>query len=227
MARLRKASRLWQNADSRAAANTVMIGDDGVEWRIDPPVLFGRRAPLEVELGAGRGDFLMERAAANPDRDFIAVELATTVARLMAVRAGRRELANLRVACADVRTLVNLLIPDGAVSAYHVYFPDPWPKARHQKHRMFSPALVAGIIRTLSDGGVVHVASDVRAWADEMFAMMMDGGFVATTGRLVATAGADRSGFGRKYRAAGRPFFGLSFIRNDSASLHDSDVYER
>src|SRR5271170_2375717 len=164
MARMRKAGRMWQNAEARAAAYTVMIGDgvgDGGAWRIDPPVLFGRRAPLEVELGAGRGDFLIERAAANPDRDFIAVELATTVARLMAVRAGRRELANLRVACGDVRTIVNLLIPDGAVSAYHIYFPDPWPKARHHKHRMFSPALVAGIIRTLEDGGRVHVASDV------------------------------------------------------------------
>jgi len=204
-----------------------MIGDDGVQWRIDPPVLFGRRAPLEVELGAGRGDFLIERAAANPERDFIAVELATTVARMMAVRAGRRELTNLRVACADVRTLVNLLIPDSAVSAYHVYFPDPWPKARHQKHRMFSPTLVTGISRTLADGGVVHVASDVREWADEMFAMLIDGGFVAAAGGLTATAGADRSGFGRKYRAAGRPFFGLSFIRPGAADMQADDVYER
>jgi len=183
--------------------------------------------PQDKAAEADRGHayaYVSDRATRMAFTRMKAVELATTVARLMAVRAGRRELANLRVACGDVRTIVNLLIPDGAVSAYHIYFPDPWPKARHHKHRMFSPALVAGIIRTLEDGGRVHVASDVREWADEMFAMLYDGDFVAT---VEPTAGADRSGFGRKYRAAGRPFFGLSFIRNGAANMHADDVYER
>lgn len=200
-----------------------MVGDDNVVCRIDPPSLFGRDAPLEVELGAGRGDFLIDRAAANPDRNFLAVELAVTVARLMAVRAGRRKLANLKVACCDARTLVNLLMPDHAVSVYHVYFPDPWPKLRHQKHRMFSPVMVNAIARTLTDSGLVHVVSDVKEWAEEMFSMLREGGFVAIS---KSTPGADRTGFGRKYNASGRPFSGTTFIRTAAGSTTGPDEWE-
>jgi len=211
MARLRKAARVWRNPGARAAAESVMVATDGAAFALDLAALFGRSAPLEIEVGAGRGDFLIERAAACPERDFLAVELAASVARLMAARAGRRALRNLRVLVADARTIVNLMLPAASVAAYHIYFPDPWPKARHGKHRMLSPATVAGLARTLAPGGRIHVASDVEEWAAAIFAMLGAGGLVAAGGEA---AGARFTGFARKYIEAGKPIHAASFRRS-------------
>jgi tRNA (guanine-N7-)-methyltransferase len=211
MARLRKAARVWRDARTRAAAEGVMVATDVGAFQLDLAALFGRRAPLEVELGAGRGDFIIERAANAPERDFLAIELAASVARLMAARAGRRGLRNLRVLVADARTIVNLMLPAASVAAYHIYFPDPWPKARHEKHRMLTPAVVAGLVRTLAPGGLIHVASDVEQWADAMFAMLAAGGLVAAGEQ---PAGARFTGFARKYIGAGKPIHAATFRRS-------------
>src|SRR5208337_5537567 len=138
MARLRKATRIWRNPAAQTLAHRVTIADQGAVFAVDPAKLFQRGAPLEVECGAGKGDFIIERAASMPERNFLAVELANSVARILAVRVGRSELPNLRVLRADARTLVNLLLPNHSVAAYHIYFPDPWPKERHVKHRLFT-----------------------------------------------------------------------------------------
>ncbi|HYK65028.1 MAG TPA: methyltransferase domain-containing protein, partial [Patescibacteria group bacterium] len=179
-------------------------------FTIDTPAMFGRRAPVEIELGAGKGEFVIERAAQFPDRDFIAVELSATITRVLAVRCGRAGLDNLRVVQMDARTLVNLMLPDAVVSAYHIYYPDPWPKERHLKHRLFTPTLAASLYRTLEPGAIAYVATDVRGYAAEIFPVMLAAGFV----RAVEPApGAERTGFARKYVAAGKPVFSASFRR--------------
>ena len=209
MARLRKAARIWGNPQSRAAAARVLYAPDRI-FTIDTPAMFGRRAPVEIELGAGKGEFVIERAAQFPDRDFIAVELSATITRVLAVRCGRAGLDNLRVVQMDARTLVNLMLPDAVVSAYHIYYPDPWPKERHLKHRLFTPTLAASLYRTLEPGAIAYVATDVRGYAAEIFPVMLAAGFV----RAVEPApGAERTGFARKYVAAGKPVFSASFRR--------------
>jgi tRNA (guanine-N7-)-methyltransferase len=201
MARLRKAARIWRHPAAQTAARRVMISQDGPVFTIEPAKLFPRIAPLEVECGAGKGDFIIERAASMPDRDFLAVELAGSVARMLAVRAGRIELNNLIVLRADARTLVNLLMPDRSAAAYHIYFPDPWPKKRQAKHRLFTPWFVANLRRALAPEGRVFVATDVRDYAGEIFAMLELAGFARLDEPV---PGAHRSGFGRKYAEAGR-----------------------
>jgi tRNA (guanine-N7-)-methyltransferase len=117
----------------------------------------------------------------------------------------------------DARTLVNLMLPDASVSAYHIYYPDPWPKERHVKHRLFTPTLVASLFRTVEPGATAYVATDVRDYAGEIFPMMEAAGFI----RAVEVApGADRTGFARKYVAAGKAAFSASFRkpRNSVAS---------
>src|SRR5579863_1227741 len=210
MARLRKAGRVLRDEGARLAAARVMAPNDGSYFTIDPAILFGRDAPLEVELGAGRGDFIVARAAALPQRNFLAVERAATVARLMAARAGRRELPNLRVAVMDARTLVNLMLAERSVSAYHIYFPDPWPKERHVKHRLFTPHFVASLKRTLAPHAALFVASDVGVYAEAIFAMIEREGL-----RPDATSvpGACTTGFARKFIAAGRPVYARAFVR--------------
>jgi tRNA (guanine-N7-)-methyltransferase len=210
MARLRKTARLWSKPKSREEAGRAWIESDPRLFAIYPPAIFGRSAPLEIEIGAGKGEFIIESAREFPARDFLAVELSATVARILAVRCGRAGLANLRVARMDARTLVNLMLPEASVAAFHIYFPDPWPKERHIKHRLFTPRFAAGIMRTLEPDGIVSIATDVQGYAAAIFPMMEAAGLA----RINAGApGAARTGFARKYAAAGKRVFAASFRR--------------
>jgi tRNA (guanine-N7-)-methyltransferase len=208
MARLRKAARIWGNPKSREIGERVLFTADDHLFTIDPPQIFGRRAPIEIEIGAGKGEFIIERAAEFPDRDFIAVELSSTITRVLAVRCGRAGLDNLRVVRMDARTLVNLMLADASVSAFHIYYPDPWPKERHVKHRLFTPTLVASLFRTVEPGAIAYVATDVRDYSAEIFPMMLAAGFVRA---VEAAPGAERTGFARKYVAAGKPVYSAAF----------------
>jgi tRNA (guanine-N(7)-)-methyltransferase len=210
MSRLRKASRVWHD-DAREEASRAMISQNVDYFTIEPDPIFGRCAPLEIEIGAGRGDFMLEYAAANPGTNFLAIELSGTVGQLLAMRVGRAELPNVRVAKMDARTLVNLMLPDASVSAFHIYYPDPWPKERHIKHRMVTPFFVGNVARTLTRDGTVYAASDVKEWAEEIFAMLEEGGFRRIDKE---PPGAKRSAFGRKYMAQGKPVYFASFIKN-------------
>ena len=127
---------------------------------------------------------------------------------MLALRAARRGLDNLRVARMDARTLVNLMLPAASLSACHVYFPDPWLTLSQQKHRMFSAGFAERLKRVLAPGAIVHVATDVEPYAMEMFAMLAGAGFR----RVEVTApGARASGFGLKYLAQGKAVFSASF----------------
>jgi tRNA (guanine-N7-)-methyltransferase len=209
MSRLRKASRVWRTPDALAAAARVLLTQDAPAFNVDPAAIFARPAPLEIELGAGKGEFIIEYAAAHPEHNFLAVELSGTVSQLLAVRCGRAELANLRVARMDARTLVNLMLPDRCVAAYHIYFPDPWPKERHLKHRLVNPFFVRNLARTLEPAGTVCVASDVSRWASEIFVMLEAGGFKRVGAE---TPGSSRTGFARRYQQEGKPVFSGTFV---------------
>jgi tRNA (guanine-N7-)-methyltransferase len=126
------------------------------------------------------------------------------------VRCGRAGLDNLRVVRMDARTLVNLMLPDASVAAFHIYYPDPWPKERHIKHRLFTPTLAASLFRTVEPGAITYVATDVREYAGEIFPMMLAAGFIRA---VEAAPGAERTGFARKYVAAGKPVYSASFRR--------------
>ncbi len=183
---------------------------DGL-FAIDPEVIFARAAPLEIELGAGRGDFIVARAAEFPERNFIAVELSGVVSRMLAVRCGAAGLANLRVARMDARPLVNLMLAPRSVSAYHIYFPDPWPKERHHKHRLFTPRMAAGLARTLAADGILYVATDVADYAAQIFPMLEAAGFARSETRA---PGAQATAFARKFIAIGKPVFSATFLHS-------------
>jgi len=218
MSRLRKASRLWRDPARVAAARRVFVPQDEAVFEMDPGVIFARQAPVEIEIGAGRGDFIIARAAAFPNRNFLAVELPGTVAQMLAARCGRAELNNLRVIRMDARSMVNLFIPDQSVAAYHIYFPDPWPKDRHAKHRLFNPDFVRNLARTLKSDATVAIASDVREWADRMFTAMERDGFRRTKD---SAPGAAMTGFGRKYITEGRPIYSAVYELRRSNSQAD------
>lgn len=212
MPRTRKNARLWTDIGTIEAARRVIVPKDSPLFSIDPDEIFPKAAPLEVEIGAGRGDFIIGRAEANPSRNFLAVERPGSKGQLLAIECGRVATENLKVAKMDARTLVCLMLPDSSVAAYHVYFPDPWPKRTQAKHRLFGPHFVQGIARTLAPDGIVYVATDLGWWAREMFDRLEAGGFT----RVAAKApGATLTGFARKYTAQGKEVFSGAFERPD------------
>jgi tRNA (guanine-N7-)-methyltransferase len=114
-----------------------------------------------VEIGCGRGGFLVAAARAAPSRNFMGLERSqglVTAARA-AVTAAR--VGNARVLCCDARCVITFLVADASVAAYHLYFPDPWWKRRHHKRRLLTPSFCAALARTLAPGGLLHLASDV------------------------------------------------------------------
>jgi len=207
MARLRKTGKTWRRADADGGCCVIIARAH--YFSIEPYSLFGREAPLEVEIGAGRGDFIIGRAAAMPERNFLAAELSLPLVQLLAGRAVHAGLRNLRIVRMDARPLVNLFLPCGCVSAYHVYFPDPWPKARHAKHRLFTPWFVANLRRTMSAGAALYVATDVRDYADSIFSMVNAQSLHPTS----ELAGFDATGFARKFIAEGRIVYSRTFVK--------------
>lgn len=220
MARVRKSLRLLSNsAHLQALALAENKLEEGGVCAFDAKRLFGRDAPLEVEIGAGKGDFIVERARATPGHDFLAIELAASTYRWLATRCLCAGLANLRAVRADARSVVNLMLPAAGVEAFHIYFPDPWPKNRHSKHRLFSPAFAVAIARALRPGGALHLATDVRNYFHGIAEMMAAEGLTNGTGAAPEPA----THFGRKWRAAGRPIYAAMFVRPASSPEPPAD----
>jgi tRNA (guanine-N7-)-methyltransferase len=207
MARIRKAGRLWRE-DALATAAAVMVGCDGPVFNLEPNALFSRTAPLELEIGAGRGEFIIERAGALPDRNFLAVELSAKIAQLLAMRAARSGVPNLRVVRMDARTLVHMMLPDRSLAACHIYFPDPWPKMKHAKHRLFSAEFITALGRKLAPGAPLFIATDVKAYAEKIFAMAASAGMRPMD---IPVPGADGTGFARKFLAAGIAIYARAY----------------
>ena len=201
-----------RHADAHAAlwprfGVTVVDGDRAP---LDLPQLFGRRAPVVLEIGFGMGDATAAMAAAAPERDFLGVEVHTPgIGNLLAL-AGELRLTNLRVAQGDALQLVHRIAP-GALDAVHVFFPDPWPKARHHKRRLIQSANVALLRERLSPGGVLHCATD---WPEYAVAMTetLDGD--PGLRRLPAGRGErPETKFERRGSLAGRPIADLRYAR--------------
>jgi tRNA (guanine-N7-)-methyltransferase len=109
----------------------------------------------------------------------------------------------------DARTLVNLMLPDASVDAFHIYFPDPWPKERHIKHRLFTKWFAASLKRKLRPHAPLFVATDVVEYAQTIFAILAECGFVRTE---LAVPGAETTGFAQRFRAAGKPIHAGAFV---------------
>ena len=124
--------------------------------------LFGREAPLEVEVGSGKGLFLESAATATPSHNFLGVEIATKYARFAAARLAKRGLPNAVMLHGDAQRLFAELLPDASLAAVHVYFPDPWWKKRHEKRRVMNERFVRQAEQKLVAGGALHYWTDVE-----------------------------------------------------------------
>ncbi len=126
--------------------------------------LFGRDAPLEVEIGSGKGLFITQAAAANPKFNFLGIELAVRYAQLCAAKIIKSKLTNAWMIQGKAEQIFAEYLPEVSVRAVHVYFPDPWWKKRHRKRRVMSEQFVKAIERVLEPGGVLHFWTDVEEY---------------------------------------------------------------
>lgn len=152
-----------------------MHGEDlplTADGALDLVRLFGRDTPVVVEIGSGMGDAVAAMAAADPDRGYLAVEAHLPGVAALLLRIEELGLTNVRVAYGDAIELLDRHVTEEALDAIHVFFPDPWPKARHHKRRLIQPERVALLRTRLRVGGVLHCATDWVPYAEHMLEVL-------------------------------------------------------
>lgn len=188
----------------------------------DPRAAFRSHAPVELEIGSGKGLFLAAASAARPDTNFLGVEISAGYARLCAGRLAAARATNARIVHGDGTFLVRSLLPDASLAAIHVYFPDPWWKARHRKRRVLSDTFLEHAARILVASGSLHVWTDVEEYFRETLTLAAATGlFSAPVEEPPRPAAHDldyRTHFERRTRLAGQPVWRARLDRNDAAS---------
>lgn len=182
---------------------------------VEPPIcweaVFGNTHPIEVEIGSGRGRFLYEAASRLPGTNFLGIEhwkkrWVYTLGRLT-----KHGLTNARIVGLNAIDFVETMVAPESVHAFHIYFPDPWPKRRHQKRRIFSPNFIDVLALRLLQGGHIHVATDYQEYAEHI-QPMLDG--CQRLERIVpAPEPIARTSFEIKYLQEGRTIYRYTYRR--------------
>jgi tRNA (guanine-N7-)-methyltransferase len=183
---------------------------------LDLASLFGRRAPVVLEIGSGMGDATAEMAAADPGRDYLAVEVHTAGVADLLVRIEAERLTNVRVAVGDAVHLVAFQLAPASLAAVHVFFPDPWPKSRHHKRRLIRPDRVALLRAALVPGGALHCTTDAPDYAQAMLEALRGDPQLSTVYSDFAPRPSWRpvTLYEQRALAAGRTVFELEFRRD-------------
>jgi len=181
--------------------------------------LFGRAGKVEIEIGTGKGRFILREAEQRPETDFLGLEWSVKHLRIARDRAARRGLGNVRFYRADARHVISDLMSDASVYRVHVYCPDPWPKKRHHKRRLFTPETARHLERILEVGGYLNVSTDVR----DYFVAMVDTigrhtGLLPAADPLYPHESASLTHYEAKYRAAGSVIHRITWRRDRNGS---------
>ncbi len=178
--------------------------------------VFGRTAHRVLEIGFGDGAALLSMAQAQPDSDFIGIEVHRPgIGRLLRHLAEQR-LTNVRVVCGDAVPFVQQRLAAASLDRINLFFPDPWPKKRHHKRRLIQPALVTSLAQRLQPGGVLHLATDWLPYAEWMLAVLSaEAQLVNQTSGYAPSPAAGRplTKFERRGQRLGHPVRDLLFQR--------------
>jgi tRNA (guanine-N7-)-methyltransferase len=181
---------------------------------LDLSELFGREAATDVEIGSGKGRFLNLVAAAHPERNLLAVERANKYYKLCCSRAAKRGLENIRLIRTTAEDLLLRLLSPGSVATFYVLFPDPWPKKRHHKRRLFKPEIVEAMTAALQPHGRLLVKSDHPVYAEVIDQTLSSATDLTAIDTGEAFTGLPLSGFETKYLEQRRPIFSFAYRRN-------------
>lgn len=183
---------------------------------IDVKALFGNDHPLELEIGVGKGTFLVEQAHDRPHINFLGIERARRYWMYTSDRLRRRRLFNTRIVLADALYFLSEFVSDSRFSAVHVHFPDPWPKKRHHKRRLIQEPFLGELERILEPGGRLQVVTDHSDYYQQIQRIV--GASNLTIAAYLAPGTGNQSelvgsNFERKYRREGRPIYALAAVK--------------
>jgi len=185
----------------------------------EPPALdwttvFGNNQTVEIEVGFGKGMFLVKAAQERPTVNFLGIEIERPYVLLTAARLANARVANARLACTDARWLLGG-VAAGSVRALHIYFPDPWWKKRHHKRKLLTPEFAAQCARVLAPGGAIHFVTDVKEYFDESCAILAQQKAIKRVGDGATAPGGATvlTHFERKYKSAGRAIYRTRFVK--------------
>jgi tRNA (guanine-N7-)-methyltransferase len=195
----------------------IGLDPDALPKPLDFPALYGNTNPVELEIGMGKGTFLTEQARARPDVNFFGIEWARWFWRYASDRLRRHHCTNARTVRAEANFFLTEFVPDNSISVLHIYFPDPWPKARHHKRRLIQPNFMPLVERILMPNGRLQIVTDHQGYFEENIDPAVRGSNLtlidynrpgsASEGEFVGT------NFERKYKREGRPFYALAAIK--------------
>jgi tRNA (guanine-N7-)-methyltransferase len=147
---------------------------DDLQSPFCPQSLFSQSADLEIEIGSGKGLFVLNESGKTPERNFLGNEIAHKYCRFAAYRLAKSERSNAHMLRGDGLKLFRELLPDECAVAVHVYFPDPWWKERHRRRRVMQPGFISDLQRVLAAGGVFHFWTDVEEYFEETVGLMKE-----------------------------------------------------
>jgi tRNA (guanine-N7-)-methyltransferase len=160
---------------AQTRAFETLFGRYGIPYTdrlLDASGAFGRPAPLVFEIGSGMGETTFEIARAHPEINYLAAEVHLPGVGALLKRVEEAGVSNLRVIRHDATEVLARMIPDEALAALHLFFPDPWPKKRHHKRRIVQPAFASLAARKLAPGGILHAATDWSEYAEWMLEVL-------------------------------------------------------
>ncbi len=206
-----------ERVSNRAFHDAFVLPAFAPDTVLDPRKAFGRQAPLELDLGCGRGRFLVARASAHPEINFLGIDRLLLRLRKLDRRAYEAGLTNIRLVQGDANAWIRTHLPPQSVHTCYTFFPDPWPKRRHHGRRLVSRDFVEWVDRILEPGGTIHMATD---HADYFQAMQRvwdaDPRFERTECYLPTED--EETDFGLIFRAQGLPVGRCSFRRITTAT---------
>jgi tRNA (guanine-N7-)-methyltransferase len=169
---VRRAGRMSSAQENYYAGMMPKIGVVYAPQPIDLAALYGRNAPKILEIGTGMGETTAKIADANRDNDYLGVEVHVPGVGALCKQIAERQLSNLRICQHDAVEVVRDMLPEGSLDGVHVFFPDPWHKARHNKRRLIQPPFVALLASRLKPGGYFHCATDWEEYAHQMLEVL-------------------------------------------------------
>ena len=177
--------------------------------RLDLAQLFGNSNPVILEIGSGKGRFLISSATERPDRNFIGIEKSLHYHRVIRERVTKRSLTNVRLVNHDAFLVMRDMLADASIAEIHIYFPDPWPRKKEQKRRIIRPEVMKEIGRVLVPGGSAIYVTDHAEYYEAAAPVIAS--FFRSEARQPGPDDPPRTNYEAKYRAEGRAIYEVRF----------------
>ena len=188
-----------------------------IDYEPDWEAIFGNTNPLNLEVGFGVGNFLIEMAIREPDENFIGMDFYHKGIRKVITRIGRYQVSNIRIVYGDAKEKLPILFNEAELSRVYINFPDPWPKKKHHKRRLIKPAFIKNLAAKLKPGGEIHIATDYEPYAIEILEFFEAEPLLTNKSGyrtfLAQKEGTPQTKYEKKFINSGEKIFYLEFVK--------------